>query len=1563
MIPGPPGSGISLTDGNLTEKQPICSIKCPGSGTSCPTCNTCPTRPPTSPTHGVNLNLTYNSDNADGSRAQLDTGMGYGWTHSYNDFLFSQGGNLFRYDGNGNVTKYTRVGGATYIADTGYFQTLVRNFGGTYTIRDKYGTSFDYAYNPETSLLVGGPVYRLTSIVDRSGDSNTLTYTAGNLTSVSDTYGRSLTFAYNSSNKVVSVTDPLGRTATFMYDSTGRKLTTITDPEGKTTQYSYNFMYQMTEMVDRDGRTTRFMYAGEKPTLMVDSAFQKWFGLNNSTSWAMNTNELSQYQLRRYVPSTTTESDGRGNLWNYTYDSNGYITDAVAPDGATTSYTYDPATLGLASRTDPDGNTTTYQYDPMGNRTNMTDALGHVTSYTYETNFNQITSMTDPKGRVTTYQYDAHGNRISQIDPLGQTNSWSYDTNGNVLTETDKRANTTTYQYDSVGNLTNVTDAVGDVTSYVYDAVGNQISRTDANGHTTTYQYDSLNRLIEQIDPVGSIDQYAYDAQGDRTNVVDRDGDATMYQYDLRQRLVQATDALGHVSTSTYDANNNPTSMTDKNGHTTTYQYDVQNRPTQVTDALGNTTITAYDPVGNVGSLTDANGHVTTYTYDALNRRSTTTDAAGDVTQYQYDMGGSSGCPSCGATPGTSLVTGQTDANGKVTYYKYDDLDRLTNTVQKVGSTNDTITANDAVTTYTYDPNNNRVSLTEPDGNVTTYQYDSLNRQTNTVNAAGDVTGFGYDGVGNLTTNITPIGNVTVYTYDALDRRTNTVDSIGPVVSYTYDAVGDRLSQTDGNGNTTMNAYDAIHRPVITTDPLGKTTVTQYDPVGNVLMSTDRNGNTTTYIYDSINRRISMTDALGNTTQYQYDAVGNRIQLIDGNGHATQYTYDSVNRRIQETDADSTTRTYSYDGVGNLTDRTDQIGRTTTYTYDDLYRVTQRSYPSGTNDTFAYDLSGRMTNATRNAWAVTYAYDGANRLTNTTQNGKTIAYGFDIPGRTLTNTYPGGRTIIQRMDFRDRKTRIDDGASPPPIVQYTYDAANRVISRTNRNATVTTYSYNANNWTVSLEHSNATALIAGFGYAYDNEGNKQFEDKLPDLTHSECYGYDNIYRVTDYQVGSPDGSCVTGIVTQTQYGLDPVGNWLTNTVNGVPEIRMHNAVNELTQIGSTNLSYDANGNLINDAVYTYAYDEENRLTSVTRLSDAAVVGQYQYDAMGRRVQKVANPNGSPTTTRYFFDHARILEEQDGLGNTLATYVYGNYVDEALTMDRGGQTYYYHQNALWSVEAITDSTGTNVVERYSYDAYGAPTVTDASGLIVSTNSWGTAHSVITNSYLFIGRQLDEETGLYFYRARYYDSVKGRFLQRDPLGYMDPLKWFYQGRAYLVDVPYFRSRNPVPRDSQIVPGGGREIQLDTRGSRFNNAVLNDLNLYEYVQGKPTLYVDPYGLLPEACYRPIDGQEWMGDFAAFWHSFMKLSIHGAGQGWGIPNDESGVKGNTYCYEGVRQDTCECKKWTDDEIEDCLKKYAKGRSEEEYDIISNNCGQWVRRGFKKCCLQDPTPWWLVYG
>jgi RHS repeat-associated protein len=110
------------------------------------------------------------------------------------------------------------------------------------------------------------------------------------------------------------------------------------------------------------------------------------------------------------------------------------------------------------------------------------------------------------------------------------------------------------------------------------------------------------------------------------------------------------------------------------------------------------------------------------------------------------------------------------------------------------------------------------------------------------------------------------------------------------------------------------------------------------------------------------------------------------------------------------------------------------------------------------------------------------------------------------------------------------------------------------------------------------------------------------------------------------------------------------------------------------------------------------------------------------------------------------------------------YIYGPAVDEPIGLiEAAGSyagTYYYHFDALGSVTALTNSSG-NTVEVYDYDVYGRVGATDASH---------------PNRFMFTGREYDKETGLYYYRARYYNPQIGRFLQTDPIGYKDGMNWY-------------------------------------------------------------------------------------------------------------------------------------------------------------------------------------------
>jgi len=149
---------------------------------------------------------------------------------------------------------------------------------------------------------------------------------------------------------------------------------------------------------------------------------------------------------------------------------------------------------------------------------------------------------------------------------------------------------------------------------------------------------------------------------------------------------------------------------------------------------------------------------------------------------------------------------------------------------------------------------------------------------------------------------------------------------------------------------------------------------------------------------------------------------------------------------------------------------------------------------------------------------------------------------------------------------------------------------------------------------------------------------------------------------------------------------------------------------------------------------------------------------YVYDARGRRVAKVVDG----VLTHYIYDtQYRVLEEHAADGVLLARYTYGTGMDEPLTMERGGNTYYYHRDGLGSITEVTDASST-LVERYEYDVYGAVTIFDGSGVTLTG-------SAIGNPYLFTGRRYDPESGNYYYRARIYSPRLGRFLSQDPLGF--------------------------------------------------------------------------------------------------------------------------------------------------------------------------------------------------
>jgi len=228
------------------------------------------------------------------------------------------------------------------------------------------------------------------------------------------------------------------------------------------------------------------------------------------------------------------------------------------------------------------------------------------------------------------------------------------------------------------------------------------------------------------------------------------------------------------------------------------------------------------------------------------------------------------------------------------------------------------------------------------------------------------------------------------------------------------------------------------------------------------------------------------------------------------------------------------------------------------------------------------------------------------------------------------------------------------------------------------------------------------------------------------------------------------------------------------------------SVNCLTA-GGQNVATDVKGNIttlpvnLRPAGSTTAmnlnWDSDNKLRSADIDANGTADVNFQYDALGRRVAR-SGTGGSVVFVQ--MDQQTIADYPVGGAATTPTfrYVYASYIDEPVvrkTAGTGGTLVYFHRNHQYSITAVTTSAGA-ISERYAYTAYGQPTILNASGSPLTPQA-----SSLTNRYSYTGREWDATLGLHYFRARWMSPSAGRFITRDPIGYVDGPSLF---RAFFI-----------------------------------------------------------------------------------------------------------------------------------------------------------------------------------
>jgi len=647
---------------------------------------------------------------------------------------------------------------------------------------------------------------------------------------------------------------------------------------------------------------------------------------------------------------------------------------------------------------------------------------------------------------------------------------------------------------------------------------------------------------------------------------------------------------------------------------------------------------------------------------------------------------------------------------------------------------------------FNYDENNRLSSVMDYAGRTVSYEYDLNGDLISFFDIGGFKTIYTYDENHNLRAITDPAGHNTFFTINDEDQLIKRVDEGGNnSLSYEYNTTLPEVIIIDGLGNKTTLYYDNNGLVNAFKDPLGNIMHMTYDEQFNLLCLTDANGKQTIFTYDHQGNMLTKKDPKGQITYFSYEPVFSKVtNITDASGNTTIFEYDSHGNLVTMIYPDGSEEQYAYDAFSNMITKSDRMNWIITFEYDDQGKMIKKSFPDGTYHTFTYDSIGNMITAEDENGTLSFSYDSSDRLILATYpNGETLQYEYNPLGDLFRLTYPDGTVLEHKYDKANRLTHIDTVGQT--IASYTYDLTSKISRRDLQNGVYTTYSHDANRRLLSLiNYKPNSEVISSFSYTYDQMGNRL---SMTTEQGSTQYIYDELSQLIKV---IPPSSLATDFV------YDTVGNRTSVIENGDGVTYSTNNLNQYTEVGGETYTYDTNGNMTSktnsSGTTTYTYDFENHLIRVDTPSETI---SYAYDPFGRRISKTTSSN----KLKYIHDGYRVVMEKDEINVVQAKYIYGIGIDEILVMERNGTQYYYCHDGLGSVSDLTDLTG-NKIESYSYDAFGKPENISSEG----------------NPYLYTGREYEPETGLYYYRARYYDPILGRFLSPDPIGFEGGLNFY-------------------------------------------------------------------------------------------------------------------------------------------------------------------------------------------
>ena len=1051
----------------------------------------------------------------------------------------------------------------------------------------------------------------------------------------------------------------------------------------------------------------------------------------------------------------------------------------------------------------------TYNYDTLGNISGYTDySSGNVNdrysvSIKYHSNSDKYLYSIPSLQEVTTNEglrrksetsIDEFGDiiQIRKYITSGESAQFDmeYDDYGN-LEKITRPANYKgermwyEYEYDQVVHsyVSQVTDAYGYTSSSDYDYKwGAPVQVTDINDQTIQYAFDDYGRMITLTGPYELASGKPYTIAFEYFPEADIPYAHTLHYdsvYDSNIETYSFTDGLGRpVQVKKTALLFEDPSSEDTPGYIVSGKV--------IYDAFGRAT-EAYQPVfeaeGNAANYNISSDNVqpTINQYSVLDSILHITLPDGSTSSHTYNIGGYEG--------EQMYVDTLVDALGNMSVIYTKANERQAAIVRKTGD-------GDIVTNFEYNAIGELLTVTDPEGNKSTSTYNLLGNRISYDQPDAGLTEFIYDGTGNIVNKITanlrkqiPDGGAITYKYD----RERLVEIVYPR------NIQNRVNFTYGEPGA---SYNRAGRIILQQDASGGQELF-YGKLGEVIKTirtiqldeSDMRTWVWSATYDTWNRVQTMTYPDGEEVHYHYNRAGNlekmdgeklgrsyeyisrigfnkyekQVFLQYGNGAVTTYEYEPELQRLVHMDVASNNMTlmnnsYTYDVIGNILGITNNatatgaIGGTTshTYSYDELYRLTEASGEFGGKNeasnyslTMQYDVMGKILQKTQkhtenDVEQSASTYDLEYKYEGPQPNAAT-EIGARVFGYDENGNMASWEDTISN-DYRklawDEENRLTLISDNSYMNRYVYDASgDRVIKSHGGSQGI--YINGAPVGVVNHSEDNYTVYVSPYFVFKDNRFTKHYYSGNARVTSKIGNGqFENLYRPGVFEI----------------------------TAGEV------NYINRQQQLLSAKEEYEeqsgiAPGPPVLKGIYA------DPLFSGTAYPDPGTPEGTVPRGWPKK-PVFALPGGPPGAPIQWGDDVTNENVEAGFG-----FVGTGNIEEDLR-------YFYHPDHLGSANYITNAGG-DVTQFIAYIPFGET-------LAEQHSDWDSPNK-------FNAKELDNETGLYYYGARYYDPKVSTWLSADPLAEKYPSLSPY---AYAADNPVIYT-DPDGREITVYMENGTHV----------------------------------------------------------------------------------------------------------------------------------------------------------